>query len=270
MKSRGPASVGAVPTADEMGAYLTEMGHLASAAQMWFPAAEEYRRAGDADLRRKQESLQRMTEAETGRAVAWAARADLAGRTGRPADQRALLETIAFRARGTAPGERANIQLLALRAKESAPTRDDADRVATATDRARRRIERAKVLTARADVLATGDPSRDAWYARAAYAAFCAARITGIAAQRYAPTVAPWKLEPRVLIAEARVAEGAALAARAALAVSGGRFALAERLAQRALVRTPGDAKAKRALDEAQAGLLRWGVLVGSPPPGVR
>ncbi len=269
VKALGPVTVSAVATPDEMSTHFVELGHIASAAGLWFPALEEYRRAGDADLRRKQESLERMRDADNGRAAAWSSLADAAGRKSRFGEQRALLEMIAFRARGTAAAERANVQILALRSKPTASP-DDARDVAAAVLRAKVRIERAKILTARADTVDPSDPSRDRWYERAAVAAAGARRIVGIAAQRVPHARTPWRTEPQNLLAEARAAEAEALTARAAFAVSGGRFQLGERAARGALARDPANAKAQRILDEATSGLLRSGVLTGSPPPNRR
>lgn len=270
VKALGPVTVSAVATPDERATHLMELGHIASAAGLWFPAIEEYRRAGDADLRRKPDSLERMRDAENGRAAAWGALADAAGRKSRFAEQRSLLETIAFRARGTAAAERANVQIMALRAKNTGASPEDARDVATALLRTKVRIERAKLLTARADAIDPADPSRDRWYERAAAAAGVARRIAGIAAQRTPASRSPWKIEPQVLLADARLAEAEALTARAAFAVAGGRFQLGERAARRALSRDPSSAKAQRILDDALSGLLRAGILTGSPPPSRR
>jgi hypothetical protein len=193
-----------------------------------------------------------------------------------------LLEMVAFKGRGTAAATRAEIQLLTARKErelESAKL-DDAERARRTADariladrtvaRARLRLDRARRLLDRVARAAGGDATADRTCARAEWAAASARRLIQVAAFRDPPATVHWTTAPEVVVTESRLVSVSVLEAWALRAVAGGRFDFAVRTARRGAALDPASDSLKRLVTEAEAGLARTGVLLGSPPPGKR
>jgi tetratricopeptide (TPR) repeat protein len=272
----------AAPEPADHSKFLSELADLAAENGWWPLALRSLSASMTLDPARAAATRVRFEEIEAKRVDDWMRRADAAAKAGDRDTASALLSMAQFRGRGTATAARAELQLLRLRKDrereaeklgEAEKERLGAERAADArqaAERARTRLDRARRLLEKASRAAGDDATADRTFARAEWAATSARRIVQSAAFRDPPGGTAWPAPPASIVTESRLVSTSILESWASRAVAGGRFDLAARTARRALALDPAAESLRRILTEAEAGLARSGVLLGSPPPSPR
>jgi hypothetical protein len=272
----------AVPEPADHSKFLGDLADAAAANAWWSLALRSLSSSMILDPARAPAARVRAQEVEEKRVEDWVRRAETAARAGERDRAAQLLQMVVFKGRGSAVATRAELQLLQARKDAEGATGklDEAEKTRRAAEanaladrtvaRARLRLDRARRLLEQAGRAANSDPAADRIFARAEWAAASARRLVQAEAFRVPPPQTRWESPPASVVTESRLVSRSILEAWASRSVAGGRFDHGARTARRALAIDPAGDTAKRILSEAEAGLARTGVLLGSPPPGRR
>ncbi len=255
-----------------------ELGTFAESGRLWPLATWAYRRAMSADPAVAKEALQALKLVEGRRVKEWLQEAAKAAQAEDRLRARHLLQLVRGASLGTADAKNAQIELFKLDAQDKVEreamddaTREriaaeDLARVERAIRAARTRLELSAKLLRRALEESGTDDATERLFLRADRAAWDAARGVLRVAHRHPPGAIAWSAAPVGLLVEIRRQRGRVQHDHAVRAVAAGRFSCALRLADRAAVLDPTNPLVIQVKAAAEKGVLRRGVLQGSPP----
>jgi hypothetical protein len=256
-----------------------ELGTIALSSGFWAVAQQDFRRAMAADPTIASEAGAQLREISDRRSQQWLEMADKAKKAGDRDGAALLLALVRFKSPGTPLATRADVMRIQIqrerddeeKALDDAARRraaaDAKDRVARVATSARARIDRARRLVDEARQAPANDPGTERTLARADQAAYSAMRVVQKAAFRDPASVVAWPTKPESLAREARTLRAEIAAIHAAREIGGGRFDFGRRLARRVSQIDSTNAQAGKLLEQAELGLVRRGVLRGSPAP---
>ncbi len=256
-----------------------DLATIALTSGYWPLAQRELQRAMAADAGLTSQAAAQLRDVESRRILDWVKEAEASLKAGDRDRAVQLLQMVRFKAQGTPQAIRAEALLLQVKRDREVEEEglDDAarqraaaeseQRVARAVVAARARLVRARALLTEAQAGGLPDPGVERLLSRADAAATGAQRMVLREAWRRPAASAPWPDKPQTLASEARLLRAEVAVARAVRAVAGGRFEIGARFARRASYFDASNQKAPGVLDAAELGMVRRGVLTGSPPP---